>query len=106
MFYVLLSQKPFHVCIPKPVPELCSQIGVAVLQYLHMSNTLTIRLPEELLERLREKSRRTGLPVGRVVRQSLEKTLPQDETNPLLQFAGVIKGGPPDLSSRKGYSRK
>jgi predicted DNA-binding protein len=37
-----------------------------------MSNTLTIRLPEELLDRLREKSRHTGLPMGQVVRQSLE----------------------------------
>jgi len=71
-----------------------------------MGNTLTIRLPEELLERLREKSRSTGLPVGRVVRQSLETTLGGDESNPLLQFAGLIKGGPRDVSSRKGYSRK
>jgi len=77
-----------------------------------MSNTLTVRLPEELLRRLREKSRRTGLPVGRMVRQSLEITLSHDrvqeqkESNPLLQFAGVIKGGPRNLSSRKGFSRE
>jgi predicted DNA-binding protein len=69
-----------------------------------MSNTITIRLPEELLERLKEKSRVTGLPVGRVVRQSLEATL-KEETNPLLQFAGLVQGGPQDVSSRKGYSR-
>jgi predicted DNA-binding protein len=77
-----------------------------VLQFFHMSNTLTVRLPEELLERLRRTSRTTGLPVGRVVRQSLETTLPVEENNPLLQFAGLIKGGAPDVSSRKGYSRK
>jgi hypothetical protein len=74
-----------------------------------MSNTLTIRLPEELLERLREESLRTGLPLGRVVRQSLEATLSADrsgnESNPLLKYAGVIKGGPRNLSSRKGFSR-
>lgn len=70
-----------------------------------MSNTLTIRLPEELLERLREKSRRTGLPVGRFVRQAVEVSLSQEEKNPLLEFAGVIKGGPRDVSSRKGFSR-
>jgi predicted DNA-binding protein len=69
-----------------------------------MSNTLTIRLPEEMLEKLKETSRRTGIPVGRLVRESLEKTLSRDE-NPLLKFAGVIKGGPRDLSSRKGFSR-
>jgi predicted DNA-binding protein len=70
-----------------------------------MSNTLTIRLPEEMLEKLKETSRRTGIPVGRLVRQSLETTLAQKESNPLLKFAGVIKGGPKDLSSRKGFSR-
>ncbi len=71
-----------------------------------MRNTLTIRLPEELLERLREKSRRTGLPVGRVVRQSLETTLGSDVNQAWRKYAGVLKDGPPDLSSRKGYSRK
>ncbi len=86
-------------------------MGCYVLQYLHMGNTLTIRLPEDLLERLREKSRRTGLPLGRVVRQSLETTLSKDKSteNDVQQvwrkYAGVIKGGPPDLSSRKGFSR-
>jgi hypothetical protein len=75
-----------------------------------MSNTLTIRLPEELLERLKEKSRITGLPAGRLVRLSLEATL-SDETEkakpaPWKKYAGILKDGPPDLSSRKGYSRK
>ena len=77
-----------------------------VLQYCVMGNTLTVRLPEELLERLRKKSRSTGLPVGRVVRQALETSLDREGSNPLLEFAGVIKGGPRDVSSRKGYSRK
>ena len=77
-----------------------------VLQYCQMSNTLTIRLPEELLERLRKVANRNGLPVGQVVRESLEKTLSGEEDNLLLRFAGAIKGGPSDLSSRKGFSRK
>ena len=71
-----------------------------------MSNTLTVRLPDELLERLRKKSRSTGLPVGRVVRQALETSLDGEEKSRLLEFAGLIKGGPRDVSSRKGYSRK
>jgi hypothetical protein len=83
----------------------------SVLQYWMMSNTtLTIRLPEELLERLREKSRLTGLPAGRLVRLSLEATLSdekdKDKDQPWRKYAGIMKGGPPDLSSRKGYSRK
>jgi hypothetical protein len=75
-----------------------------------MSNTLTIRFPEELLERLREKSRRSGLPVGRVVRQFVESGLSQDppatSNQAWRKYVGIIKGGPPDVSSRKGFSRK
>lgn len=73
-----------------------------------MGNTLTVRLPEELLEKLREKSRRTGLPVGRVVRESLETTLSKEakeDEHPWKKYAGIIKGGPRDVSSRKGFSR-
>ena len=74
-----------------------------------MSNTLTIRFPEELIDRLRRKSRRTGLPVGRVVREYVEAGLSQEQApkdNQLWRkYAGIIKGGPSDLSSRKGFSR-
>jgi hypothetical protein len=68
-----------------------------------MSNTLTIRLPEELLEQLRKKARRTGLPVNRVVRQAVENDLRHDEP-PWMKYAGTVNG-PRNLSSRKGYSR-
>jgi hypothetical protein len=43
-----------------------------VLQSCHMSNTLTIRLPEDMVAWLKESSRRTGVPVGRLIRQQLE----------------------------------
>lgn len=71
-----------------------------------MSNTLTVRLPEELLERVREKARRTGLPMSRVVRDSLEVSLNGGGNQAWRKFAGIIKGGPRDLSTRKGFSRE
>jgi hypothetical protein len=75
-----------------------------------MSNTLTIRFPNELLERLREKSRRSGLPVGQMVRQFVENGLsgesPANQNQAWRKYVGIFKDGPPDLSSRKGYSRK
>jgi hypothetical protein len=75
-----------------------------------MSNTLTIRLSEELLQRLREKSRRAGIPMGQIVRRFLESGLSQDALGKKNQawrkYVGIFKDGPPDLSSRKGYSRK
>ena len=70
-----------------------------------MGNTLSVRLPEELQRRLREKSRRTGLPIGRIVRDSLQNTLDKDKDEPVwMKYAGTMSG-PKDLSSRKGYSR-
>jgi predicted DNA-binding protein len=74
-----------------------------------MSNTLTIRFPDELLERLREKSRRSGLPLGRVVRQFVENGLsaepPAEASQAWRKYIGIIKGGPRNASSRKGFSR-
>jgi len=77
-----------------------------VLQFCTMSNTLTIRLPEEMLEWLRETSRRTGIPVGRLIREQLESAKAQGGKQRFMRHAGAIKGGPRDLSSRKGFSRK
>lgn len=71
-----------------------------------MSNTLTIRLSEELLQRLREKSRRTGLPMGQIARESLESSLGSSTQQAWRKYVGIIKGGPRDLSTRKGFSRK
>ncbi len=75
-----------------------------------MGDTFTIRLPEELQRRLREKARRLGMPVGRVVREFVERGLSHDEpvnsNQAWRKYVGIFKDGPPDLSSRKGYSRK
>ena len=79
--------------------------AIGVLQYTTMSQTLTIRLTEELLAWLKETSRKTGIPVGRLVRQQLETARSQGGTQRFLRHAGAIRGGPPDVSSRKGFSR-
>jgi hypothetical protein len=70
-----------------------------------MSHTLTIRLTDDLRDWLRETSRRTGIPVGRLVREQLESSKAQGGKQRFMRHAGAIKGGPPDLSSRKGFSR-
>jgi hypothetical protein len=70
-----------------------------------MSHTLTIRLTDELLAWLKEMSRRTGLPVGRIIRQQLESAKGEKGNQRFLRLAGKING-PPDLSSRKGFSRR
>jgi hypothetical protein len=70
---------------------------------MFMGNTITIRLPEELAEWLRSTARKTGLPVGRLVREELERAKREDK--PFMRHCGSIHG-PADLSSRKGFSRK
>ena len=70
-----------------------------------MSNTLTIRLPEDMVAWLKESSRRTGVPVGRLIRQQLELAKAKQGKQNFMRHAGTMSG-PRDLSSRKGYSRK
>jgi hypothetical protein len=75
-----------------------------VLQYCQMRHTLTIRLTEELLSWLKETSRKTGVPMGRLVREQIESAKVHGGKR-FLRHAGAIKGGPNDVSSRKGFSR-
>jgi len=70
-----------------------------------MGDTITIRLTEELADWLRGTARKTGVPVGRLVREQLERAKRETGTKSFMRFSGSIDG-PPDLSSRKGFSRK
>ncbi|HEY1203952.1 MAG: ribbon-helix-helix protein, CopG family [Bryobacteraceae bacterium] len=69
-----------------------------------MSNTLTVRLPEDLAEWLDRTARRTGLSRGRIVRMELERTRASGK-QPFLRLAGAVEG-PANLSTRKGFSSK
>jgi predicted transcriptional regulator len=69
-----------------------------------MSNTITVRLPEDLAKWLDDAARKTGLPKGRIVREELEKAR-SAANRPFLRLAGAVSG-PSDLSMRKGFSRK
>jgi len=70
-----------------------------------MGSTITIRLPQHLVDWLKATSRKTGIPVGRFVREELERAKRENGTKSYMRFSGSIDG-PPDLSSRKGFSRK
>jgi hypothetical protein len=75
-----------------------------VLQFKQMSNTITVRLPEDLAQWLDAASRKAGVPRGRIIRDQLQLARKR-EKRPFLRLAGSIDG-PPDLSSRKGFSRR
>jgi hypothetical protein len=70
-----------------------------------MNDTVTIRLTKGLAEWLKSTARKTGVPVSRLVREQLERAKRETGEKPFLRYAGIMSG-PPDLSSRKGYSKK
>lgn len=43
--------------------------------------------------------------MGRLVREQLESARSSHGKQRFLRHLGAIKGGPPDLSSRKGFSK-
>lgn len=69
-----------------------------------MSNTLTIRLPEDLSQWLEEEARTTGLAKGKIVKDQLERLRTSKARQPFLDLAGRVDGAP-DLSTRKGFSK-
>lgn len=71
----------------------------------HMSQTLTVRLSKELADWLKDASRTLGVPMARIVRGHLERARTQELDRPYLRLVGKLSG-PPDLSSRNGFSRK
>ena len=73
-----------------------------------MGNTFTIRLTQDLARWLAETSKKTGLPIGRIIRAQLEKAKAGSDAaaKPWMELAGCIKGLDPKLSTRKGFSRK
>ncbi|MGA9056871.1 MAG: hypothetical protein WB763_10215 [Terriglobia bacterium] len=70
-----------------------------------MSDTITVRLPEDLAAWLAETTRRTGIPAGRIIREQLERAKAEAGDQGFLRLAGKISG-PASLSSRKGFSRR
>jgi hypothetical protein len=70
-----------------------------------MSNTITVRLPEDLAEWLRQAARRSGVPAGRIVREQIERAKSTGGGPSFMRLAGEIEG-PSNLSARKGFSRK
>jgi predicted transcriptional regulator len=69
-----------------------------------MSHTITVRLTKDLAEWLAETARRSGVPMGRIVREALERVRAKSARQSFLRLAGAVRG-PRDLSSRKGFAR-
>jgi predicted transcriptional regulator len=70
-----------------------------------MSQTITVRLNEELSSWLEETAARTGVSQGQIVREQLAKAKNANANRAFMRWAGVVRG-PKNLSSRKGFSDK
>jgi predicted DNA-binding protein len=71
-----------------------------------MSNTITIRVPKTLATWLQEKSARTGISQGQIVREQLERVRRGDrKTKNFMRLAGAVRIGARDLSTRKGFAK-
>jgi predicted transcriptional regulator len=70
-----------------------------------MSHTVTVRLPEELANWLRDLARRRGLSQSQIIKDQLEKARQGAPDRPFMKLAGSVRGLPGNLSQRKGYSR-
>lgn len=70
-----------------------------------MGHTITIRLDSDLAEWLEREARRTGVAQGKIVRDQLEQARAGAASQPFMRLAGIVRGGPRDVSARKGFSR-
>jgi hypothetical protein len=70
-----------------------------------MGHTITVRLDKELAEWLEREALRTGVAQGKIVRDQLEKARSSAATQRFMRLAGSVRGGPRDVSARKGFSR-
>jgi len=71
-----------------------------------MGHTLTVRLDDELAVWLAQQSRKTGVSRGKIIREQLERAKAAAAAQSFMRLAGVVRGGPRDVSTRKGFSRK
>jgi hypothetical protein len=84
------------------IPGFSLRHKIDCLTFLQMSNTITLRLPADLVQWLEEESRTTGLPKGRIVREHLEQLRTKKARQPFLDLAGSVEGSA-QLSGKKGF---
>jgi hypothetical protein len=72
-----------------------------------MGQTITFRPTRKLAEWIESAAEQMGVSQGQFIRSHLEQAREGDRTcKKFVRFAGVIRNGPRDLSTRKGFSKK
>jgi hypothetical protein len=71
-----------------------------------MGQTITFRPTKKLAAWIEETAARMGVSQGQLIREHLERARAGDRTSrKFMLLAGIIRGGPRDLSTRKGFSQ-
>jgi hypothetical protein len=71
-----------------------------------MGQTITFRPTKKLAAWIEETAARMGVSQGQLIREHLERARAGDRiSRKFMRLAGIIRGGPRDLSTRKGFSR-
>ena len=70
------------------------------MRYARIMKRTTVMLPDDTLTRLRHESRRRGVSVAELVREAVERHVPEPGASGRLSFFAVGEGGPPDASER------
>ena len=76
------------------------------LQFRQMSQTISVRLDDELSAWLEKTAARVGVSQSQIVRDQLAKAKTAKVEKPFMRWAGSVQGLPRDLAQRKGYSRR
>src|SRR5437773_1322281 len=77
------------------------------LHFCHMGQTITFRPTKKLAGWIEQTAARIGVSQGKLIRDHLERARQSDNgTRKFMRFAGVLRGGPRNLSTRKGFSKK
>ena len=72
-----------------------------------MGQTITFRPTKKLAEWIESAAEQMGVSQGQFIRSHLEQARAGDRTSKkFVRFAGVIRNGTRDLSTRKGFSKK
>jgi hypothetical protein len=71
-----------------------------------MGQTITFRPTRKLAAWIEQTAKRTGMSQGKVIREHLERARGTDRfSKKFMHLTGMIRKGPRDLSTKKGFSR-
>jgi hypothetical protein len=71
-----------------------------------MGQTITFRPTKKLAAWIEETAARIGVSQGKLIRDHLERARTTDRSSKkFMRLAGIIRQGPRDLSTKKGFQR-